>query len=533
MSIFSKVEKTRVKSNTFNLTHDRKLTCQFGEIIPCMAQEVIPGDKWSIKGNAMVRLAPMVAPVMHRANIYMHYFFVPNRILWDNWESFITGGVDGNDTSVHPRIPYIADDFVPGQLPDYFNIPTGDDVTSVNAVNINALPFAAYQKIFDDYFKDQNFNTDTIQTKVVDGDNTALALTAKRTRAWRHDYFTSALPWTQRGPEALLPLGQTAPLLPIEDANGDVLQFMKAQDGSNVNGWDDVMQDTLTGQIQYGLHQNPPGAGTNLGYVAVEDSHEVDLTSATASSINDLRRAFRLQEFLEKNARGGSRYIEQMQAHFGVQSSDKRLQRAEYIGGVQGPIKFSEVLQTSGTSQSATPYTDTPQGNMAGHGIGVMGSTNMKYYAEEHGWVIGVLSALPDTAYQQGIPKQMYKIDKFDYAFPSFAHIGEQPILNQEVYLQSNPGNNQNTWGYVPRYSEYKFANNTVHGDFRTSLDFWHMGRKFDSLPALNNDFIEMDWTEVERIFAVEGLLNAPLWIQVLNEVKVSRKLPIFGTPYI
>lgn len=537
MSIFTQVQNTKVKSNTFDLTHDVKLSTKWGQLTPVCVMETIPGDRIRIAGNALVRLAPMIAPVMHRANVYIHYFFVPNRLLWDNWENFITGGEDGNDASVHPYSNYNISTAAVGTLADYLGVPTQDDCPSANyAMPLNTLPFAAYQKIYNDYYRDQNF-IDPVTDKCTDGDNVfaTTGLNTLRQRAWRHDYLTSALPWTQRGPEVLLPLGDTAPIIPVEDGNGDVWQFFRERGGSHdpdtnwYNGGSPVDTGHLTdvtGELGTFLPK-PSGYTSSPSYIAIEDSHEVDLTAATSTTIIELRRAVRLQEWLEKNARGGARYIESLQVHFGVRSSDKRLQRAEYVGGFSAPIKFSEVLQTSQSEVAGTP-----QGTMAGHGVSVGGSKDYTYYCEEHGFFLGILSCLPDTAYQNGLPRMFFRNNKFDYPFPSFAHIGEQPIYKGEVFMPDTTDEVQEHWGYTPRYAPYKFMPNRVAGDFRSTLDFWHMGRKFSALPNLNQSFIEMTGDEVSRIFAVQDDTDT-LWIQALNVLKVSRKLPLFDQPYI
>ncbi len=253
---------------------------------------------------------------------------------------------------------------------------------------------------------------------------------------------------------------------------------------------------------------------------------QADLSTATSSSINDLRQAFRLQEWLEKNARGGSRYIEVIKSHFGVTSSDARLQRPEYLGGGKSPVSISEVLQTSETGVASTD--PTPQGNMAGHGVNVGGGNNFSYYAQEHGYIIGLMSIQPKTAYFQGIPKHFKKFDKFDFYFPSFAHLGEQPIYNYELYA-TGTSQDDDTFGYTPRYAEYKHMHSSVHGEFKDTLLFWHMARKFDTLPALNEDFINCEPTK--RIFAVELQSAETIYAHVFHDLKATRLMPYFGTP--
>lgn len=460
----------------------------------------------------------MLAPIMHQTSVYIHYFFVPNRILWDNWEDFITGGEDGTADPAFPVFNNLGT-VTEGSLFDYLGLPTGTAIGDVNA-----LPTMAYNKIYNEYYRDQNLAT-KLTDKATDGNNSAVGLFDLQKRAWQHDYFTSALPWTQKGPEATIPLGTEAPLMYGDYGSGGV-------------GTDNqlVRKPYSVDPAAYGSYINPlvtdggaalsDSTGTDWN-VDVSKSHAADLSDAAAASINELRRAFRLQEWLERNARGGSRYIEVIMAHFGVKSSDSRLQRPEFLGGSATPVTISEVLQTSDNASETTP-----QANMAGHGVAVGQSKKVSYFCEEHGFILGLMTVMPKTAYQQGLPKIFSKFDKFDYFWPSFQSIGEQPIYNQEIYYDAADSQNENVFGYTPRYAEYKYIPSSVHGEMRTSLNFWHMGRIFSSRPSLNADFVECDNAEVERIFAVNQDAEN-LYVYLHNHIKATRPMVYFGTPTI
>ena len=465
----------------------------------------------------MVRFAPLIAPVMHQINVYTHYFFVPNRLTWDGWEQFITGGELGAADRPWPHLSIDFGTVATGSLHDYLGLPTSVDVGSGGATTelVSALPYAAYQLIWDEYYRDENLQA-TSFTPLVDGLNTNLYSTL-RNRAWSKDYFTSALPWTQKGPEAMLPLGTQAPIV-AKLPNPSQTQTVNLSTGG-------VLASGSLNSVSGNLSDL-----TNDLYIDLNDTHYTDLSQASASSIIELRRAFRLQEWLEKNARGGSRYTESMLVHFGVKSSDARLQRPEYLGGFKSPVSISEVLQTSASNSDVQSF-DTPQGNMAGHGISVGGGKPISHYAEEHGYIIGIQSVLPQPAYQQGIPKHFLRQDKFDYFWPEFQHIGEQAILQKELLIGGNNVGNDETFGYTPRYAEYKFINSTVHGDYKSSLEFWHLGRKFAEGPLLNSDFIEMDNDEIKRIFAVEDDTIDNLWCHVFNSISAKRKMAVYGSP--
>jgi len=509
-NIFNSIQLKKPKKNFFDLTHDVKLSCNMGSLTPILTMEVVPGDSIQLGCESIIRFAPMTAPVMHRMDVTMHYFFVPNRILWDNWENFITNSANAGGTGQTYVAPYIdiypnwSTASVPYQeavkFMDYMGVPPIP--TGSTRSQVSALPFAAYQAIYNEYYRDQNL-IEPIDYKLRDGDNSIdtddiLRLLSLHSRAWEHDYFTAALPFAQKGAAVDIPLGAV---------NGDA------------NIYSNVGNTTLSGSSG-----DPVMIGdTNAGLTDLWA--QTDGLTVEPTTINDLRRAYRLQEWLEKNARGGTRYIESILSHFGVKSSDARLQRPEYITGVKTPVVISEVLNTSGTQDQL------PQGNMAGHGIAVSSGKSGSYYAEEHGYIIGIMSVMPKTAYQQGIPRTYLKKDPLDYYWPSFANIGEQEVQVQELYAYTD--NKLDTFGYVPRYAEYKYMPSRVAGDFRTSLDYWHLGRIFDNEPTLSQEFIECRVDETERIFAVTDPDVQKLYCHVLNKIKAVRPMPKYGTPTI
>lgn len=532
MSIFSKVANKVPKSSTFNMSYDRKFSMNFGDLVPVHCQEVVPGDKISINPQHMTRMAPMIAPIMHEVNCFIHYFFVPNRILWSNWERFITGGESGLDAHLMPVVNGLPVN--KSSLADYLGLPltTGRFAVGYGGKledNISLLPFLAYQKIWDEFYRDENVQQSIFRDSsgnprklFDDGVNTydpvapwLTQLFVLRKRAWHHDYYTSALPFAQKGNAVKIPIFPQGNIpLSYDMGSQTSIRDMAGNPAPNKDLRSDVngnLQD-VSGQP---LSLDP---SKNL---------KLSMSEQNVSTVNDLRRAFKLQEWLEKNARAGSRYAESILSFFGVRTSDGRLQRPEFLGGNKTPIMISEVLQQSSTDAT------TPQGNMSGHGISVGKEGGFSRFFEEHGYIIGLMSIIPKTSYSQGVPRHFTKTDKFDYFWPQFEHIGEQPVYNRELFAK-NVGNyhTDGVFGYVPRYSEYKYQPSTVHGDFKDDLYFWHLGRIFDPTapPVLNNDFIACNKDALTRIFAVEDNTDK-FYCHLYQKITAKRKMSYFGDP--
>lgn len=512
-NIFSQAQMSKPPVNTFDLSHDLKLSFDMGELIPVLTLECLPGDYFDIKPENFLRFAPLVAPVMHDVIIDTHFFFVPNRLLWPEWEDWITGESEVE----HPYTTANLHSW--GRLADYLGTPAPGG-TSLNNDKVSVLPVAAYFKIYDEFYRDQNLQAEAF-VECINGNNYSTyhnKLTGDPyKRAWNHDYFTSCLPFAQKGDAVTLPVLNAGTALVEHSGSSNPVIITALGGGSTVSG-------DLTANVGDGLLK----ADTTSASIDPNETLSVDLSSDSVD-LTTLRNAFALQAFLEKDARGGTRYIESVYSHFGVRSSDHRFHRPEYIGGVKQRMVISEVLSTAETLNSSNVVT-SPVGQMAGHGVSV-GSGNIRYRCEEHGFIMGIMSVRPRTAYQDGLHKMYTRFDRFDYAWPSFAHIGEQPVTIRELYWRHDGtltiDDLDTVFGYIPRYSEYKYMNSRVAGDFRDTLDFWHLGRQFTSEPALNSNFIECD--PDKRIFAVPS--EDGVYGHLIFNIKASRRLPRFSTP--
>lgn len=555
MSIFSKIPLSRPKRNVFNLSHDVKLTTEFGRLTPFLCEPVVPGDRWRVSTNIQVRMAPMVAPVMQMFKVYQHFYYVPSRLVWSKWNRFIFGAEKYNkdgepDTPdpVYPRFkfPQTASGSRSDSrsLFDYLGFPADSRLSNgvlpaAGGHYFDMLPFRAYHLIWNEFYRDQNLQDEVNIGKDISGyiDDSNFEdlpdLLELHSVAWRKDYFTSALPFAQRGPDVRLPISGDGDITYSEDGR-TVLNYYSVVSGepaappAEANATIRKIADSNDSLLQ------PLDAPLDAYNVDNSSNLRVNMEDGVRSAtINEVRRAFAVQKIYELAARVGGRPVEQLLGYFGVKSSDARLQRPEYLGGNVVPMYIGEVLQTSESNEDGTPLA-TP----AGVGSASGASRQFTRFFEEHGYIIGLMFVVPTAAYFQGLPRKYSKFDRLDHYWPQLANIGEQEIKNQELFF--NPIDiaelNEREFGYTPRYAEYKQIPSSIHGDFRSSLDFWHDARKFSSAPALNPEFItckpQGTDTDINRIFAVTDTeFEDHLWVHIWNDIRAVRPMPKFGVP--
>ena len=534
---FAMVPRADIPRSRFSMQKTLNTTFDSGYLVPIMCEEVLPGDTFNVNVTMFGRLATPLFPVMDNLHLDSFFFFVPNRLTWTNWVKFM-GEQDNPSDSISYSIPQQvspAGGYAIGSLQDYFGLPTVGQVTAGNTVSHSALPVRAYNLIYNEWFRDQNLQSSATEDKGDGPDTSPSTNYTLLRRGKRHDYFTSALPWPQKGGAAVsLPLGSSAPVygtgkaLGLTDATG--IPFgMNTNASFALNGVSTAYNSTAGSTFAAGTSLQ---ASRTIGVVTSGVSGlYADLSQATAATINQLRQSFQIQKLLERDARGGTRYTEILRAHFGVQSPDARLQRPEYLGGGSTPINISPIAQTSGTGASGQT---TPLGNLAAFGTYLAPGHGFTQSFVEHGYVIGLVSVRADLTYQQGLRRHWSRSTRYDYYFPAFAMLGEQAILNKEIYVTGGSTDSQ-VFGYQERWAEYRYNPSEITGLFRSTasgtIDPWHYAQKFTSLPTLNSTFIQ-DTPPLSRNLAVGAAANGQqLLLDAFFNINAARPLPMYSVP--
>lgn len=540
---FVELPKVSIPRSVLKRDFDHKTTFKTGKLIPIFIDEVLPGDTFNVTASLLARLSTPIVPFMDNLYLRTFFFFVPNRLVWDHWEALNGDQRSGPTANTDYLVPEATlNNLQIGTIGDYLGLPV-----NVNAdCKMTELPLRCISLIWNEWFRDQNlqdaYNIDKttgrefVGDAAISGTNVDNPLTYASEPppvAKFHDYFTSALPWPQKGPGVEISLGGSVPLvstatsvppLVIGPSGVGEMGSISTYVYGTSNRVDGPLMYTNTGRNNNVSSQTDPHV-LYLNPKAVAGS--VDLSQATPISINDLRQAYQLQRLMERDARGGTRYIEILRSHFGVVSPDARLQRPEYLGGGRSRININPVQQTSGTADSAT----TPQGNLAAYGVGMDVRHAFTKSFVEHGWIIGFCCVQSDLTYQQGLPRMWSRKGRWDFYWPALAHLGEQAILNKEIYFQGTAADDQ-VFGYQERYAEYRYHQSMITGQLRstssTPLDVWHLAEKFDQLPVLNGEFIQ-DHTPIDRVVAVTD--EPPIICDCFFKMKCVRPMPIYATP--
>lgn len=530
-----------IQRSKFERNSDVKFSFNVGDLVPFYVDEVLPGDTFSIDTSKVVRMQPLVAPIMDNLYLDTYWFFVPNRLVWDHWKNFC-----GENTtskwipSVEYTVPKVEgvvssqsmegfDRWLPGDIADYMGIPVCSNDTKVSdtdLLQVNALPFRGYALIWNEFFRDQNLqdpvpiplgdnggivdNTDILYNRIVCGSGILKACKY-------HDFFTSCLPSPQKGPDVSIPLSGLAQVVTGAEtplgANAP-MSFTNVSTGNKVGGL-----NLANGASNLSIG-NPGNLAPNNLYAS--------LGSASLGTINELRLAFQMQRIYEKDARGGTRYTEILKNHFGVTSPDARLQRPEYLGGSRIPININQVVQTSSTS-------NTPQGNTAAYSVTADVHSDFTKSFVEHGFIFGLCVARYDHTYQQGLERFWSRTDRFDYYWPSLANIGEQPVKRKEIYCTGLEDNDERVFGYQEAWADYRYKPSRVAGEMRSrvpnTLDVWHLADNYNGAPFLSAEWIEEDETNLNRALAVSDSVSNQLWADIFVKNTSVRPMPIYSIP--
>lgn len=524
--LFSQVPKTEIPRSRFNRSHGLKTTFDSGYLVPILVDEVLPGDTFNLRATLFTRLATLISPIMDNVYLDTFFFFVPERLVFENFQRMCGEQENPDDSTdfLFPTLNAPSGGFAVGSLADYFGLPTG-----VNNLEVRAEPFRCYNLIYNEWFRDENLQDSVPFTKA---DSDQISNYSLLRRGKRHDYFTSALPWPQKGPGVELPFGGNANINLSSSATMNVPGFSLFNIGasSSNHSYVDGFIGQGSGRVYVGNDEDDyslaPTKQTSVDLpVNGLAGWSVDMSSVSSVTINQFREAFQIQKWYERAARGGTRYTEILRSFFGVVSPDARLQRPEYLGGSSRRIDISVVPQTSASDST------TPQANLSAFGVGINNKSGFTKSFVEHGWIIGLVNVRADLTYQQGINRMWSRRTKFDMYWPTFAHLGEQAVLNKEIYAQGNTTDDE-AFGYQERYAEYRYFPSQVTGKFRStyaqSLDFWHLAQKFDSLPTLSSQFIE-DKPPIERIVAVQD--EPQFLLDAYFDMNCVRPMPVYGVP--
>ena len=534
--------------STFDRSSSVKTSFNAGDIVPFFLEEVLPGDTFNVKSSKVVRMQTLLTPMMDNVYLDTYYFFVPNRLVWQHWKEFNGENTESawipETTYEVPQITSPADTgWAVGTIADYFGIPTG-----IPNLSVSALPFRAYALVMNEWFRDQNLqdplvvplddatvagvNTGTFVSDVAKGGKPYIA-------AKYHDYFTSCLPAPQKGPDVLIPSATAGeyPVVPRSNVVPDSLLDGTRYSAKIYDADDDasktraglgfyVSADGLTGTQTTGILNTPSG---RTGSVPVINNLWAVASGGLGATINQLRLAFQVQKLYERDARGGSRYIEILKSHFGVTSPDARLQRPEYLGGNRVPININQVIQQSGTQSGSTP-----QGTVVGMSQTTDSHSDFIKSFTEHGFILGVMCARYDHTYQQGLERFWSRKDRFDYYWPVFANIGEQAVKNKEIYAQGNAEDDE-VFGYNEAWADYRYKPNRVTGEMRSayaqSLDVWHLADDYSSRPSLSDSWIREDKANIDRVLAVQSSVSNQFFADIFVQNRATRPMPVYSVP--